>query len=84
MAGRLHAELAARNERVARSPNLVRPARLKLALLNPQALRKVGIVAAHLLDEPLRVLAPDERLDSVPERVDARAAMSTIAYTITL
>jgi hypothetical protein len=35
---------------------------------------ELGIVAAHVRDEPLRVLAPDERLDGVAERrLGARA-----------
>ena len=35
------------------------PARLELALLDPQPRRRVRIVAAHLVDEPLRVVATD-------------------------
>ena len=38
-------------------------------ILDPQVARELGIVAAHLLDEPLGVLAPHERLDGIPERV---------------
>jgi hypothetical protein len=45
------------------------PARLKLPLLDPQLRRELGIVAAYLLDDALGLLAPDERLDSVAERV---------------
>ena len=41
--------------------------RLELPLLDPQLLRNLGIVTAHLLDEPLGVLAPDEDLERVPE-----------------
>jgi hypothetical protein len=44
---------------------LVQPARLKLALLDPQVSRKVGIVAAHLLDEALRVFAAHEYVERV-------------------
>jgi hypothetical protein len=44
-------------------------ARLQLPLLDPQVARKVGIVAPHLLDESLGILAADERLDGVTERV---------------
>jgi hypothetical protein len=35
-------------------------------------LASLRIVAANLLDEPLRVLAPDERLDGVAEREAGR------------
>jgi hypothetical protein len=45
----------------------VQPYRLELALLDPQVARERWIVAAHLVDEPLCVLAPDERLDGVSE-----------------
>jgi hypothetical protein len=38
-------------------------------LLDPQVAREFEIVAAHLLDEALRVLAPDDRLDGVAERL---------------
>ena len=48
---------------------LVQPARLELSLLDPQLRRELGIVAAYLLDEALGVLAADERLDRVTERV---------------
>ena len=40
---------------------LVQPARLELALLDPQLRRDLGIVSAHLLDEPLSVGAPIEK-----------------------
>ena len=53
--------------RLSSRPELVQPARLKLALLDPQLRRDPRIVAAHLLDEPLRVLAPDEHLECVTE-----------------
>ena len=39
---------------------LVPPARLELALLDPQLRRELRLVASHLLDEALGVLAPDE------------------------
>jgi len=38
-------------------------------LLNPQVTRQLGIIASHLIDEALSVLASDERLDGVAERV---------------
>jgi len=38
----------------------VQPARIQLALLDPELRRDLGIVTAHLLDEPLGVLAADE------------------------
>jgi len=38
----------------------VQPARLELALPDPQVARELGIVAAHFLDESLSVFAPDE------------------------
>jgi hypothetical protein len=44
------------------------PARLGLPLLDLQVARELGIVAANRLDEPLGVLAVDERLDGVAER----------------
>lgn len=47
---------------------LVPPACLELPLLDPQVRRELRIVAAHLLDESLGVLATDERLERVPER----------------
>jgi hypothetical protein len=37
----------------------VQPTRLELALLDPQVARKLGIVAANHLDEPLGVVAAD-------------------------
>ena len=51
----------------------LRPAS-KHALLDPQVARELGIVAAHHLDEALGVLAADERLDGLAERVAARRA----------
>ena len=47
----------------------VQPARLQLPLLDPQVAREPGIVALHLRDEALGVLAPDERLDGIAERM---------------
>ena len=48
---------------------LVRVAdRFEIALLDPQLRRHLGIVATHLLDEPLRILAPDEHLELDAER----------------
>jgi hypothetical protein len=41
-------------------------ARHKLPLLDPQLRRELGIVAAHLLDEALRVLAPNDVSSSTP------------------
>ena len=52
----------------------VRPARIKLALLDPQMTRELGIVAAHLFDEPLGVLRrtnvsrPGDQLGSTDQR----------------
>ena len=43
--------------------SLAQPARLELALFDPQLRRKLGLVAPHLLDEPLSILAPDEHLE---------------------
>jgi hypothetical protein len=37
---------------------LVQPARLELPLLDPQVAHELGMDAAHLLDEALRILAP--------------------------
>ena len=50
------------------SSYLVQPARLELALLDPELRRDLRIVAAHLLDEALGVLAPDEHLELDAER----------------
>jgi hypothetical protein len=48
-----------------RSPTseLVQRAGLELPLLDPELRRELGLVTAHLLDEPLGVLAPDEDLE---------------------
>ncbi len=51
-----------------RDPSLVPPARLELALLDPQVARELGIVDPNLLDEALGVLAADERVDGVAVR----------------
>ena len=48
------------------------PACLSFSLLDPYVARELGIVAAHLLDEPLDVLASDKRLKRIPEREWAR------------
>ena len=58
---------------------LVQPARLELALLDPQLSRHVGIVAAHLLDEPLGVLAADEVLELATSGKSGERASSTTA-----
>jgi hypothetical protein len=47
---------------------LVLLARLKLALLDAQILRELRLVASHLLDEALGVLAADVDLERVAER----------------
>ena len=49
--------------------SLVPPSRLKLALLNTKVRRELGIVTPYLLDEALGIVASDERLDGVTERV---------------
>jgi hypothetical protein len=65
---------------------LVPPARLKLALLDPQRVRELGIVASDLLDEALGVLAAsseelretahDERVEPViPSKYSFRDGM---------
>ena len=59
--------------------SLVQPARLELALLDPQIGRKLGIVAANVLDEPLRVLRPDEHLERVTYGKSGDRASSTTA-----
>jgi hypothetical protein len=54
---------------ISRAPGLKgRPARLELALLDPQVARDLGIVAANLLDEALGVLATGEHLELDAER----------------
>ena len=62
---------------------LVQPARLELALLDPQVARELGIVAANLLDEALCVLAPDERLEASPSGWSGEERRSMITSTIT-
>jgi hypothetical protein len=43
-------------------------ARLKLAVLDPQVAREFGIIAAHLFDEALSVVAADEHFERIAER----------------
>ena len=62
-----------------RAGRLVQPARVKLPLFDPELRRDLGIVAAHLFDEPLGVLASDEHLERIAEREDRREASSTTA-----
>jgi hypothetical protein len=57
----------------------VQPARLELPLLDPQLRRHLRLVAAHLPDEPLGVLAADERLELDPSGKPGERASSTIA-----
>jgi hypothetical protein len=45
------------------NPCVVPSAPLKLALLDPKRLRKLRIIASHLLDEALRVLAAAENVE---------------------
>ncbi len=47
---------------------------LQLPFLDPQVARELGVVTANLLDEALGVLAADERLDGVAERVSRTGA----------
>ena len=49
--------------------DLVPPTGIKFTLLDSEVARQLGVVAAHLIDEPLGILAPHERLDGVAERV---------------
>jgi len=58
---------------------LVHSARLELPLLDPQAGRHLGFIAAHLLDEALGVLAPYERLEVDAEREAGREGVTTTA-----
>ena len=44
----------------------------ELPLLDPQLGRQLGIVAAHLIDEALRILPADEDFKRVTEREVAR------------
>ena len=48
-------------------------------LLDPQLRRELGIVAAHLLDEALGVLAADEHLELEPSGKSGERASSTTA-----
>jgi hypothetical protein len=43
--------------------SLVQPACLQFPLLDPELVRDLAIITPNLLDEPLRVLAPDEHLE---------------------
>jgi hypothetical protein len=52
------------------------PARLELPLLDPQVACEFGIVAPHLLNEALGILAANERLDGVAERGRREAGAS--------
>ncbi len=47
----------------------VQPAHLQIPLADPQVARELRIIAANLLDEVLGVLAPNEGLDGVAQRV---------------
>jgi hypothetical protein len=42
--------------------------RLQLALLDPQRLRKLRVLATNLLDEAFRLLTADEDVDRIAER----------------
>jgi hypothetical protein len=48
---------------------LVHAAGFELALLDPQRLRKLGIITANFLDEALCILAADEDVDGVAKQV---------------
>jgi hypothetical protein len=52
----------------ASSSQLVQPARLELALLDPQVGSKVRIIAANRLDEVLCMLSMDKGVDGVAEQ----------------
>ena len=54
---------------LARPSLSVQPARLELALLDPQVPRQLWVVSAHFCDKTLGVLATNERLDGVAERM---------------
>jgi hypothetical protein len=61
---------------------LVVPANVELALLDPQILRHLWIVAANLLDEAVGVLATDEQLEldaeaTITPRLTANAKVPT-------
>jgi hypothetical protein len=47
---------------------LVVAPRLQLALLDPQRLRKLRVLATNLLDEAFRLLTADEDVDRIAER----------------
>jgi hypothetical protein len=57
----------------------VRFASLELPLLDLELGCQLGFVAAHFLDEALRVLAADERLELDTERESGERASSTTA-----
>jgi hypothetical protein len=48
------------------------PDRASLRSLDPRRLRELRIIASHLLDEALGVLAPNEHLERVSERASCR------------
>jgi hypothetical protein len=58
---------------------LVQPARPELRLLDPQVTRELGVVAAHLLDEVVGVLATNVSIAS-PSGWSRLERRSTIAY----
>jgi hypothetical protein len=47
----------------------------ELAFLDPKMPCELGVISSHLVDEPLGVLATDEHLDRVPERMVEAAAL---------
>jgi hypothetical protein len=69
----------AREERRLRRGSL---GRLEFSLLDPQLRRDLGIVATHFLDEPLRVLEPDEHLEPDTEREVGRESVVDDWYTV--
>jgi hypothetical protein len=42
---------------------------VELALDDAKVAGELGVIASHLVEEPLGVLAPDQHLDRVPERM---------------
>jgi hypothetical protein len=73
----------ARKDGARPSLHLVQPARLELPLLDPQVARELGIVAMDLFDETLGILAAQEDVDRLAERVLGDRLSSTTACTIT-
>jgi hypothetical protein len=65
--------------RVFSASRLVQPASIQLPLLDPELLPDLGIVATHLLDEALGVLAANEDLERVTQRELGESATSTTA-----